>query len=370
MTLVFSTNNRYVGLDGFPSPNFSRAWFSLKEFMVNSAGWSVTQSGAQNYSNSGDIIVDHSDGYGGMSSPTVWWVLRDPGGKRELLFYRPNAINSSNFATASYMAIAYSAGSKFSTTLGLGGNPVSATNPPIANDMVWLHQPDNFAGNSPGTLAVPGNMTDDVNWGGDINYATSWNFHMCADLDSPYSFYFWFTRQSETTGFFCMDGLTNVHPLDTDNVLFYHFPQMGGMVNLLGSAQLKSWYKKPSTFVNRADFANKITNNEAGFLLTQVLSYNYEQNQVAIPRGMPASLYTAKELLFPVMYLRNTSAPYPNPILELPASYKGISSFVQMLASAREQFDTVSVMTVRDKIAVGINPIIVVPWDGSIINIA
>jgi hypothetical protein len=378
MALVFSTNNRYVGLSGNPAPNFSNAWFLLKEFMVNSAGWSIVQSAAQTLSTTSDIITDAYSGPGGMSSPTVWWVMRDPGSKRELLFYRPNAINPADYTTASYMAIAYSANDRFSTTLGLAGNPVSATNPPIASDMIWLHQPDTFTGNSPGTLAAPGAMTDNVNWGNNINYSTTWNFHVCASTTAPYPFYFWFTTQDNTASFFCMDSLADTHPLDTDDVLFYHFPVFGG-INNLNYSMLRTWYKKPIHFSDRTDFANKINNKEARFLATAALYYtydisNYGGNQfavsVAIPRGLPTSLYSTKDDLFPIRYARNTQASYYNDILSLPPSYKGTSSFLRYLASPRNQFDTLDVSGTRDWVAVGANPIIAIPWNGALFNLA
>lgn len=378
MALVFSTNNRYVGLSGNPNPSFSSAWFLLKEFMKTSVGWTVVQSAAQTLSTNSDIITDAYAGAGGMSSDTVWWVMRDPDGKKELLFYRPNAINPADYATAANMAIAYSANDRFSTTLGLGGAAVSATNPPIANDMIWLHQPDNYTGNAPGTLDAPGLMTTNVNWGNGINYSTTWNFHVCASTTAPYPFYFWFTTQNNTAGFFCMDSLVDTHPLDTDDVLFYHFPNSGGIFNLNYSL-LRTWYKKPVNFTDRADFAAKITNNEARFLATSALYYTYDINNygggthsvsVAIPRGLPTNLYNTQDDLFPIRYARNTQANYYNDILSLPPSYKGTSSFLRYLASPRNQFDTLDVSSARDWVAVGSTPLIAMPWDGSLVNLA
>jgi hypothetical protein len=395
MALVFSTNNRYIGLDGFPSPNFSKAWFLLKEFMVNSAGWTIVQSGTYDtntssgpHSNSGDVITDATDGYGGLSSSVVWWVMRDPGGKREFLFYRPTAISNTEYApgylTASYMSIAYSANDRFSTTLGLGGNPVSADNPPIANDMIWLGSTDRDTGTGIGaSIATPGEHNTPDIWGGDVNYSNTWNLHICASTTAPYPFYFWFTKQTETLSFFCMDALVDTYTEDTDPVLFYYFPIVGGP-HSLNNSSLSTWYKKPASFASRSDFSVAVTNNTARFLPTSAMWFLYDigtglssGRHVAIPGGIPTNIYDGHDELFPVSYCRHSSTPYQigptspiNSILSLPPAYKGSSSFLRMLGSNREQFDVFDVSTVRDHICVGTPAYIAIPWDGSIVNIA
>jgi hypothetical protein len=242
--------------------------------------------------------------------------------------------------------------------------------------MVWLHQTDKWVGTSAWqtpSLAVPGLMTDDVNWGGDINYSTAWNIHFCAETtEAPYPFYFWINRQSETTGFFCMDSLQDFHSLDTDGVIFYSYPNLGGPHDInttTNNTHIKGWYLKPNHFVDRTDFASRITNNESRFLPTLILYYNYGNN-VAIPSGMPTNIYDSRDELYPIMYCRQTNVAYYNETLSLPPSIKGASSFMMMTASNRNQFDTFNVSNIRDWITCGSDGEIVIPWNGDIINLS
>ena len=144
MSLQFSINNRYFGLGKNPSPVFCLAWYNIKTFLVNQ-GWTVSQSGYYNSqvgSNFGQMDLITNPGYladptdpgyvtgaGGMASDKVWFVLRSPDAKRELLFYRHVPIDTSSdtkpgsktsYRTAGIMAIAYSAQSRFSTSVGVG----------------------------------------------------------------------------------------------------------------------------------------------------------------------------------------------------------------------------------------------------------
>jgi hypothetical protein len=383
MSLVYLTNQRYVGLNVNGYPSFADAWLKIKNFMKNTANWLIVQSAAQTFSSTTDIILDSTTNPGGMSSPVVWWVMRDPAGVREFLFYRSAAVTDvNNHLSYANMAIAYSAKDRFSTIFGLGGNTVSATNPPIANDMVWLHTSDNWVGSGGGTLAVPGLMNDSVNWGGAIGFSDNWNVHMFADTSAQYPFYFWFTRINDTTGFFCMDTLQDTHSLDQDNVLFYSFPQVGGIKNDINFAScqypLRSWFRKPANFTNRADFAEKISNNEARFLRTNLVKYTYNNNlyrnsnaqySTAAPAGLPTCFYDGKDELFPATYIRASKNGNIDNILSIPPSFKGTSTFIKLISTARNQFDTFNVAGERDKIAIGSSPILAFPWDGSIINV-
>jgi hypothetical protein len=104
MSKTFSVNNRYLGLGGIDAPNFCDAWYKVKQTLVN-ANWTVSQSGCAtldgndiNTTAGAGVITNQSKDSGDiltldkMKSSKVWWIVRDPAGKREILFFRPQPI--------------------------------------------------------------------------------------------------------------------------------------------------------------------------------------------------------------------------------------------------------------------------------------
>lgn len=103
--------------------------FNLKE-LLKQAGWIHQASGtgtAGTFSttpgNINDQITNSGTGTGGMDRASAWFVLRDPGGRREWMFQRLASSNS--------WRIYYSALDKFT---GTGFGAISATVPPTATD--------------------------------------------------------------------------------------------------------------------------------------------------------------------------------------------------------------------------------------------
>lgn len=119
--------------------------FNLKE-TLKQAGWIHQASGtgtsgtfSTTPGNVNDQITNSGTGTGGMDRANAWFVLRDPGGRREWMFQR--------LATSNSWRIYYSALDKF---VGTGFGTVSATVPPSAADQqqivgaadagaTWMH---------------------------------------------------------------------------------------------------------------------------------------------------------------------------------------------------------------------------------------
>jgi hypothetical protein len=95
--------------------------FRLKEVLKH-AGWTVpSSSDGSTYLSDGDKITHHGSGAAGMDNNSAWFRIRDPEGRRELLFQR---------STNSYTwLLQYSALDRF-----VGGSP-DATTIPTATDM-------------------------------------------------------------------------------------------------------------------------------------------------------------------------------------------------------------------------------------------
>jgi len=517
--LQFSVNNQFIGLGRMPQPTFCQAWFTLKQFLV-SVGWTVSQSGYSNtmYGSAfgtSDLIAYPGYVAGGMASDNVWFVLRSPDGVRELLFYRHVPISTSNdgssgskisYRTAATMAIAYSASSKFSTSIGQGyidntypsvqitsvnsgagtavlnipsigaenignsvvitnGSPaaknngtylitavssgnitianplasvdttgdlnaeikiltaVSGSNPPMANDMIWLHR-DDLADSQTFYTNKLDPVLDIVNWSGAVSTGDAlndydiWHLHICAEKDTaPYPFYFWFTNKRNTLGFFCMDAMLEANSSDTDPVTFWFCPITGGIggysdYNFATYAQptgeqwsphyiqtddtlqrprLRGWINKPSAFSSRNDYLTKIGTNACRFLPITVpmlstfitldgggLNGN-EYFYPFAPLGNSTSLYSAQDQLFPVMYFKyvalQTYQEYNNPTIaqngnlySMPNVYKGRSTLMKMNSVLRNQFDTLTITTSRDSVICGSSREMVLPWNGTAIS--
>lgn len=523
MAKVFSSNNRFSGRGSLPEPNGSRMWLMFKDFLTSRPGgafdgqngnptggaWTVVQSAAGTVSSVGDIITSADNANGGMSSNVVWWVMRDPDGVREFLFFRNLTINPADTNGSSYMTVAYSAAEHFSTTEGHNGTVVSAINPPIAPDMIWLNQPDTSVG-----TALPGLTSDVINivstpdatdgptsvtlvnalkvsWnahmglvnahrlvtdsahvvstasasdlssalalyddlktamnghfpsstlhptGDAINSVTdapatqgalntalnsmktivnthytnglhginpnptltriglvgaatdaqwanvtdfqNWNVHLYVDTDAPHNFYMWVTGQYGTISFFAGDSTTvpSTHEMDTDPTVIWWWPNGCPSANNTSGNVIgfRTWYKKPATFGSRENFQTQLLSNQAHNLSSGVAFLSWGGDRTLVPRGMPSSIYDAKQLPFPVLFFRhNFLNPQFDANMSLPASFKGMSSLTSLMATARDQFDTLNNTgpNSRGLMIIGNDSAAcyVIPWSGDLVNIS
>ncbi len=297
--------------------------------------------------------------------------------------------------------------------------PVSGFNPPIANDLIWLHRTDlhdvNYYVNALGG-------TDINNWSGStltgdaLNDYDIWNMHACAESgNAPYPFYFWITNKRDTIGFFSMDGLLDGNPNDPENVCFWFCPVTGGIggspttgYNVLNGVaptanqwsphfmdittqmkpRLRAWISKPNTFADRNAFTSAVRQNKCRFInvvipmLTTFITEDSPNNLPAhenfytfVPKGNSTSLYSSQDQLFPVMYFKYAALQTTpeatgsnSEQLAVPNMYKGRSVLYKMNSVIRNQFDTLTVTSTKDGIMSGSSSEIVLPWAGVSIN--
>ena len=255
MTWLFSTNNRFY--DNILTNSFynsDRCLFLFKEFM-KTAGWTVPQScdGISLNQDGNDLITSalsgSAGGIGGQStSNSAWFILRSPDGVKEFLFCRAADYNYSSNSIAGHLGwiLGYSASQKFSTTSGIGGNPVSITNPPLAIDSVWV------SATSQTTLFSKPNSQLYYNEIG-LRNTQFWNAHFIVNNEFPYNWYLVCTPEptvsTNITTFWFFDYMNYVG-LNYDNDP-YVLGQYNYISNPFGS--ICCWINKPSSFSNRGE---------------------------------------------------------------------------------------------------------------------
>jgi hypothetical protein len=291
-----------------------------------------------------------------------------------------------------------------------------------------------------------------------VDQQTNWNIHLCASTVAPYNFYAWWTSSFDISGtvtsdtgyllapktknpwnhnlpdagypaalpfdglgFLCMDSLINTNPLDTDPVVIWADTDTGAPCRSVGDypqssmscnegilrvntnkcLNIRSWYKKPSSFSSNTDFLKKMNSYACAFLPTQVLQYTVAENWApggtyypssdkypnvtVIPGNLGESIYSNKELVFPLMYGRGSTA-YPQvgqykyvgspnagsilkikEVFKLPPAFKGTSNFIYLSGSTKNEFATLDYNgEFANYIYAGRYAMIVLPWDGSI----
>ncbi len=407
---ISSIHKRYVGLlDSYGRFNFCNALFQFKEFM-KTTGWTVTKSGFSGstsmMSSSSDVIT--SDIL--MNSEIVWFVLHSPLGK-ELLFYRSSLFNSKANSTGLY--IAYSADSLFSATLGINNSAVSASNPPMANDAVWITSYSDIWGDLASDMlqfSAPPNIAplpiSELLYGDGISDSMVWYFHVIADTVSPFGFYFFIskydiaTSQISTSGLFCMDRVSQ-QTGDLDPYVFWNFP--GGISGdekqiFKHSKRIKAWYGK-KVFTTRQKYMMSVTSNQSRFLPTAPLTFtssvandnfnlNYpvssgvvsnlaNQDQVhdlTVPAfgNIPVSA-SGTVYLLPVSYCKGniyeTTQLSLDSYTNMPVIYKGMSSTVKIPSKYFNELSTLNYTTANQYILIGSDARLAFKWDGTIIRI-
>jgi hypothetical protein len=141
--MSFSVNRQYVGWGSSAAPVGDQLWFDWKTFMKGSGGssdWTVIASGdgLSAFSTTTDVISQAAIGAGGMANPSSWFIIREPDNgvgkpRREILVYRTAAISSINQSDFRHMWYSLQG---FNMSAGWAGNAVSATNPPVAYDLL------------------------------------------------------------------------------------------------------------------------------------------------------------------------------------------------------------------------------------------
>ena len=351
------------------------------------------------------------------------------------------------------MSIAYSAESKFSTyqTLTNTAGYTYTWKVPFAVDMVWASPkeqslPPITTANLVNYPAIgDGNyFLDSINRR--ITQSTYWNLHMCMSTVDPFPFYFWITYQEsnakaydlaqkqatinpgsatnsnitidntipyryDSLSFFAMDSLDDTATGDNDSVVFWcdvsggapshktgnYAGTMSNINELLSPGlstpstlySIRSWYKKPASFVDRNDFLNQFNQMKCGFLPTAVLMYQgiqlYESGTsrrmvTLIPGNLSTNTYSSNDEIYPMMYARGSNfytakvnnQPQDNASIKepfkLPTSYKGVSTFMKVAGNTRSNCDLLNDAADPSGqykwILAGRFSIVCLPWDG------
>lgn len=125
-------------LSGTVSNDVANVFFKLKT-VLKAAGWTVpSSSDGTTYNSSGDQITTNVAGAGGMNNNRAWFVIREPGGRREWCFQQ---------VVASNYRVKYSALAKFS-----GGSPSATQVPQASDEQVLLGAGTNASPSGAGTL--------------------------------------------------------------------------------------------------------------------------------------------------------------------------------------------------------------------------
>lgn len=154
------------------SSDGSLVFFKLKT-QKKAAGWTVVSSSdGTTYNASSDIITTNLTGAGGLHNASAWFVIREPGGRREWCYQ--------HISTAMLYRVKYSPFARF-----IGGSP-SATRVPSATD----------------EQVLAGGGTDASPTGGSFFNAVVQRCHvMCnsTPIGGVYPFYFFMTASPGTT---------------------------------------------------------------------------------------------------------------------------------------------------------------------------
>lgn len=196
------------------------AIFNVKT-LLKAAGWTVPHSGdGTTYNPSGDQITTGATGAGGMDNTSAWFVIQDPGGRRQYMFQRGS--------TALIWTVRFSELSKFT-----GGSPGPTTAPTAADQAVLWNNLTFFDANG------------------------TYRFHtVCDSVAIPGSnvYMFWFaahtTGQAVCQTFFVADGMRTgtYHPLDASPLV--HFCNYGtGVTTSSGAIRRNSFGNALQTYI-------------------------------------------------------------------------------------------------------------------------
>lgn len=211
MTLAYNVN--------VSTSTAAQTVFTLLDTLLD-AGWTVPRSSdGTTYNASGNQISSGGSGAGGLNNNYAWFVVRDPGGRREYCFQRSTSAGSWRVA--------------FSELARFTGNSPDATVAPSATDS------QNLIGG--GTDASP---TYATTW---LDAAPSGRAHAVAESAPTGDVYpFYLTQTYVGTGalrsFLIVDALTDCEDDDVSRVVHVANSTIGATMSTLVTSQLvKTW---------------------------------------------------------------------------------------------------------------------------------
>jgi hypothetical protein len=185
-----------------------------------------------------------------------------------------------------------------------------------------------------------------------------YRFNAGADDSAPYGFYFWTHTASTSviTRFWMLDPMATgtFDAADVDPVVIYTEMTAAncldtGFVNSASADGLRGWIRKGLSA-------------PSGFLPVHGLTYNRSRasGQPLVPTNGGTNPYTGKDFFMPVPYARHSGVAAPN-------GFKGFSTVTRWMSQGRNTFDTFTVSTTKDYVALcgTVAAYVVVPWNGS-----
>jgi hypothetical protein len=227
-----------------------------------------------------------------------------------------------------------------------------------------------FVGGSPGATQTPIATDEVIQLGGGTDASPTYQantftadggyrFNAGADDSAPYGFYFWtHTAAANVITRFCMlDPMATgtFDAADVDPAVLY--TEM-----VTATSCLVSGYANASSTDVLRGWIRKGLSAPSGFLPVQAMIYGRSLTSTAItvPSNCGPNPYTSKDFLIPIPYARHSGVAAPN-------GFKGFSTVTRYLSQGRNTFDTFTVASTKDYVAlagaVGAN--VVVPWNGS-----
>lgn len=283
----------------------SQVFFRLKA-VLKAAGWTVSSSSdGTTYNASGDQITHAGTGAGGMENASAWYVVREPGGRREWCIQH---------TTAMLYRCKYSALTRF------GAGSPSATRVPAATD----------------EQTIAGSGSDATPTGGSFFNSSTARLHIIANsnpIAGCYPFVFFMTVSPGTTEFSGALWQEPVAPgsfdvLDADPCIVGAGLSGGGIAGFTSSAS-KTWIAYglgPANFATIASAVNATFNGALApdlasgkdingrplftcsvLSLTRVKGYGATIAIKGPARAYPA---TANRAIDAYVYLNNLVIPY------------------------------------------------------------
>lgn len=293
--------------------------YQLKE-LLKRAGWTVPQSGTGTSGSYGtsDLITSAAV----LGTSRAWFEIRDPAGTRAFTFQRIS--NDANFRIKYAATGGFAAGTEDTT---------GAANT-AAEEKVLLGS---------GTDASPSGGTFGSVSGSKLLY-------MVADNEAPYGFCVYSKAQASSTDhtLFFLDPLRPGSYANTDTD-----PVVIGCVNgwtsngltSLNSGGLWAWFVKDT---ESAAFQNVGASYMAGWMSSNNLS-----------PGGGTDPETGKDITIPLIWGRAPGS------FSAPAGWKGVSSLFTCVLASRQNGDTLSEASTRDRILIQYGQW-AMPWNGAI----
>lgn len=322
MAFVFSKTTPATG---------AAAMFDFKE-QLKVAGWTVTRSSdGTTYNAAGDQITLATSGAGGMANNSAWFVIQSPVGAGGQQFAIQRGTTNLVWKI------------KRSRTAGFTGGSPSATQMPSATDEFTI-----LGGGTDASPTFTGMFSVD---GGIYR----WN--VGADNASPYGF--WAASFPNgggatpvtVTSMIC-DPLTSNEVTDADpNWLVFSTT----LTAALTFQQLGSESGSSITYRNTSQIISAAPGSSYAEFTGLNYCYYAGQSLIVIPFAEATNPITGNDEAFPIIVARRAAVATPG--------YKGITTLLRWIGTARSTGDTLTISTTRDRIIINH---VSLPWDGSV----